>query len=80
MMSTFGKIFRVTTFGESHCKGVGAVIDGCPPGIALDESHIQPQLDRRKPARANVTTKRDETEQGSNSIREPETEKPLEHP
>ncbi len=62
MMSTFGKIFRVTTFGESHCKGVGAVIDGCPPGIALDETHIQPQLDRRKPGQSKLTTKRDEAD------------------
>ena len=45
MSSTFGTIFKVTTFGESHGKGVGAVVDGCPPGMALDESDIQPQLD-----------------------------------
>ena len=62
MMSTFGKIFRVTTFGESHCKGVGAVVDGCPAGIGLDETHIQPQLDRRKPGQSRLTTKRDEAD------------------
>ena len=47
MSSTFGTLFRVTTFGESHGQGVGAVIDGCPPGISLSEEDIQPQLDRR---------------------------------
>ena len=49
MSSTFGTIFTVTTFGESHCKGVGAVVDGCPPRLALSEADIQPQLDRRRP-------------------------------
>ena len=49
MSSTFGTLFRVTTFGESHCKGVGAVVDGCPAGITLEEADIQRQLDRRRP-------------------------------
>lgn len=60
MSSTFGKLFRISTFGESHCKGVGAIVDGCPPGMALDESDIQPQLDRRRPGQSAVSTDRDE--------------------
>ncbi|KAG0273186.1 bifunctional chorismate synthase/riboflavin reductase [NAD(P)H] aro2, partial [Linnemannia gamsii] len=59
-MSTFGTHFRVTTFGESHCKGVGCIIDGCPPGLALTEDDIQPQLTRRRPGQSNLTTPRDE--------------------
>jgi hypothetical protein len=55
-MSTFGTHFRVTTFGESHCKGVGCIIDGCPPGLALTEDDIQPQLTRRRPGQSNLTT------------------------
>lgn len=56
IMSTFGTHFRVTTFGESHCKGVGCIIDGCPPGLALTEDDIQPQLTRRRPGQSNLTT------------------------
>ena len=59
-MSTFGTLFRVTTYGESHCKGVGCVIDGVPPGMALTESDIQPQLTRRRPGQSKLTTPRDE--------------------
>jgi chorismate synthase len=59
-MSTFGKIFRVTTFGESHCKGVGCVIDGVPPGLKITEEDIQPQLTRRRPGQSRLTTPRDE--------------------
>lgn len=62
MSSSFGTIFRVTTFGESHGKGVGAVVDGCPPGMALSESDIQPQLDRRRPGQSRLTTDRAETD------------------
>lgn len=62
MASTFGTIFKVTTFGESHGKGVGAVVDGCPPGLALSEADIQPQLDRRRPGQSHLTTDRDETD------------------
>ena len=65
MSSTLGTIFRVTTFGESHCKGVGAVVDGCPPGIALSEADIQPQLDRRRPGQSKLTTDRQETDRVS---------------
>jgi chorismate synthase len=62
MSSSIGTVFRVTTFGESHGKGVGAVIDGCPPGLALSEKDIQPQLDRRRPGQSRLTTDRDETD------------------
>lgn len=55
-MSSFGKVFRVTTYGESHCKGVGAIVDGVPPGLQLTEADIQPQLSRRRPGQSNITT------------------------
>ncbi len=60
MSSTWGTIFRVTTFGESHGVGVGVVVDGCPPGLPLCEADIQPQLDRRRPGQSDLTTPRDE--------------------
>ena len=47
--STFGLLFRVTNFGESHGPAIGCVIDGCPPGLALSAADIQPDLDRRRP-------------------------------
>jgi len=59
-MSTFGTVFRVTTFGESHCKGVGAIIDGVPPRMALTEADVQPQLTRRRPGQSRLTTPRAE--------------------
>jgi len=59
-MSTFGSIFRVTTFGESHCKGVGAIVDGVPPRMQLTEADIQPQLTRRRPGQSRLTTPRAE--------------------
>lgn len=62
MSSSFGTLFRVTTFGESHGQGVGVVIDGCPPGISLSEADIQPQLDRRRPAQSKLTTSRKEAD------------------
>ncbi|PLX79261.1 MAG: chorismate synthase [Desulfuromonas sp.] len=63
MSSTFGTLFRVTTFGESHCKAVGAVVDGCPPGMELSAEDIQPQLDRRRPGQSHLTTPRNEADQ-----------------
>lgn len=60
MSSSFGTLFRVTTFGESHCKAVGAVVDGCPPRMALTEADIQRQLDRRRPGQNALTTPREE--------------------
>ena len=60
MSSVFGTIFRVSTFGESHCPAVGAIVDGCPPGMELSEADIQPQLDRRRPGQSDLTTPRSE--------------------
>ncbi len=55
-MSTFGSFYRVTTFGESHCKAVGVIIDGVPAGLPITESDIQPFLDRRRPGQSDLTT------------------------
>jgi chorismate synthase len=63
MSSTLGALYRVTTFGESHCKGVGAIVDGCPPGLELTEADIQPQLSRRRPGQSDLTTPRKEADQ-----------------
>jgi chorismate synthase len=60
MSSSFGTLFRISTFGESHCKGVGVVVDGIPPGMKLTEADIQPQLDRRRPGQSALATPRDE--------------------
>ena len=62
MSSTFGTLFRVTTFGESHGKSVGAILDGCPANLPLTEADIQPQLDRRRPGQSSLTTPRDEAD------------------
>ncbi len=62
MSSTLGALFRVTTFGESHGKSVGAVVDGCPPGLSLSERDIQPQLDRRRPGQSRLATDRNEAD------------------
>ena len=59
---SFGKLFRVTNWGESHGKAIGAVVEGCPPGLALDESDIQPWLDRRRPGQSAITTRRNEAD------------------
>ena len=59
-MNTFGTNFRITTFGESHGPAVGVVIDGCPAGLALDASDIQPLLDRRRPGSSDLVSPRDE--------------------
>ena len=58
--NTFGHLFRVTTFGESHGSAIGCVIDGCPPRIPLTEADIQPYLDRRRPGQSRYTTQRQE--------------------
>ena len=58
--NTFGELFKVTTFGESHGKALGCIIDGCPPNIELNESDIQYELNRRKPGQSDVTTQRKE--------------------
>src|SRR5216110_1671558 len=60
MGNTFGQLFRVTTFGESHGGGIGVVVDGCPPRIALSSAEIQRELDRRRPGQSRITTQRKE--------------------
>lgn len=60
MGSTIGRLFRVTTFGESHGKAVGCVIENCPAGLELSEKDIQPELDRRRPGQSSITTPRKE--------------------
>jgi chorismate synthase len=62
-LNTYGHLFRVTTWGESHGPAIGCTVDGCPPGIALAESDIQPWLDRRKPGQSKYTTQRKEPDQ-----------------
>lgn len=62
MASTIGRLFRVTTWGESHGGAVGAVVDGCPPRLPLSEEDIQPQLDRRRPGQSRLTTPRQESD------------------
>ena len=61
--NTFGKVFRVTTWGESHGTGVGAVIDGCPPGIVLDPALLQAEMDKRKPGQGGASSPRKEPDQ-----------------
>jgi len=61
-MNTFGRNFRCTTFGESHGKAVGVVVDGCPPGINLTEADIQPYLDRRRPGKSPLASARQEAD------------------
>lgn len=60
--NTFGTLFAITTFGESHGPAIGCVIDGCPPGMALSEADIQPELDRRRPGTSRHVTQRQETD------------------
>ncbi|HNX78593.1 MAG TPA: chorismate synthase [Prolixibacteraceae bacterium] len=62
-MNTFGRIFRLTTFGESHGRGIGGIIDGCPPGIVVDPELVQAELARRKPGQSKITTQRMEPDQ-----------------
>src|SRR3984893_8235536 len=60
MGNSFGQLFRVTTFGESHGGGIGVVIDGCPPKIDISQAEIQRELDRRRPGQSKITTQRQE--------------------
>jgi chorismate synthase len=62
MGNTFGHLFRITTFGESHGGGVGVVIDGCPPQLEISEAEIQVDLDRRRPGQSKITTPRKESD------------------
>src|SRR3954462_1234616 len=61
--NTFGHMFRVTSFGESHGPAIGCVVDGCPAGIPLSEADIQPYLDKRRPGQSRFTTQRQEPDQ-----------------
>jgi chorismate synthase len=63
MGNSFGQLFRITTFGESHGGGIGVVIDGCPPRIDICEADIQRELDRRRPGQSKITTQRKEEDQ-----------------
>lgn len=63
MFNSFGNLFRITTFGESHGLVIGVVIDGCPAGIKVDDKFIQKELDRRKPGQSKITTARKESDQ-----------------
>lgn len=60
--NTFGSVFTVTTFGESHGPAIGCIVDGCPPGLSLSESDIQPELDRRRPGTSRHVTQRQESD------------------
>jgi chorismate synthase len=62
MANTFGHLFRITTWGESHGRGVGVVVDGCPPRLKLTEADIQPDLDRRRPGQSRIVTPRKESD------------------
>ena len=62
MSNTFGTIFRITTFGESHGAGIGVIIDGCPAGVAVEAAQIQAALDRRRPGQSDLTTPRNEAD------------------
>ncbi len=62
MASTFGQLFRITTWGESHGGGVGVVVDGCPPRLKLTEADIQPDLDRRRPGQSRIVSPRKESD------------------
>lgn len=63
MSSTYGKLFKISTFGESHGQAVGVVVDGCPAGIPFDAEFIQSELDRRKPGQSRITTQRREADE-----------------
>ncbi|MFN9914028.1 MAG: chorismate synthase, partial [Pirellulaceae bacterium] len=60
MGSSFGTLFRISTFGESHGGGVGVIVDGCPPRLPVDIEGIQAELDRRRPGQSRITTPRQE--------------------
>src|SRR3954463_15037404 len=62
MANSFGQLFRITTWGESHGGGVGVVVDGCPPKLALTEADIQPDLDRRRPGQSKIVSPRKEAD------------------
>src|SRR5688572_19055436 len=61
--NSFGRVFRFSTWGESHGPAIGAVVDGCPPGLSLSETDLQPWLDKRRPGQSRFTTQRQEPDQ-----------------
>lgn len=63
MGNTFGKLFKITTFGESHGKALGAILEGCPAGLTLDEGKIRQEMQRRKPGQSKITTQRKEEDE-----------------
>ncbi|WP_339608687.1 chorismate synthase, partial [uncultured Roseivirga sp.] len=63
MGNSFGNLFRIHTYGESHGKALGVIIDGCPAGLPIDEAFIQSELDRRKPGQSKITTQRKEADE-----------------
>ncbi|HEX7498888.1 MAG TPA: chorismate synthase, partial [Polyangia bacterium] len=63
MASVFGELFRIATWGESHGPGIGVVVDGCPPRLAITRDEIQVELDRRRPGQSRITSHRDEADQ-----------------
>src|ERR671913_414934 len=60
MSNSYGTLFKISTFGESHGPAIGVIIDGCPAGLTIDETFIQAELDRRKPGQSKITTQRKE--------------------
>ena len=60
--NTFGQVFRISTFGESHGRALGVIIDGCPAGLEIDKGFIQSELDRRKPGQSKIVTQRKEAD------------------
>jgi chorismate synthase len=60
MSNSYGTLFKISTFGESHGPAIGVIIDGCPAGLLIDETYIQSELDRRKPGQSKITTQRKE--------------------
>ena len=62
MSNSFGKLFKISTYGESHGKAIGVIIDGCPSGIEIDKNEIQNELERRKPGQSKITTQRKEND------------------
>ena len=63
MGNSFGKIYKISTFGESHGKAIGVIIDGCPPGLRIEKSEIQKELDRRKPVQSEIVNQRKESDE-----------------
>ena len=68
--NSFGKLFKLTTFGESHGVAIGGIIDGCPAGIQLDLEAVQNELDRRKPGQSKIVTQRKEPD----TVEDPDSE------